>query len=158
MRPILIRSAPALCAFLLLPFLAGCDILGSGGDVLGDQLRANERKWAEAGPPQAYRLDVEVVEGADTTGVPVRIHVRDGAIASAFYAGTDEPLPQSLWAQYPTVEGLFAIVRNALSRRVAGMGVNYDQTYGFPRQIGIDYDSRRFDDDLYIITQDFATE
>jgi hypothetical protein len=153
------RGAATLGAAVLVLLLTACDgLLGAGDDVLGNQLRANEQKWSAAGPPQSYRLDMIVFQGTDTTAAAVRVHVQNGVVQSANYVATGEPVPAAQRDRYPAVEGLFGVVRDALGRRVSAMSVHYAENYGYPQEISIDYDFRRSDDNLYVVTDNFVLQ
>ena len=137
--------------------LTGCDTLLGPRDnsVLRDQLARGEAKWAEAA---ASNYDVVVTRGPlYAEGHPtVALEVRDGVIVGGTYPDTGEPVEPFILDGHQTVPELFDLIRDALGRRVPAIAVSYDQELGFPREIIIDYDSFRIDDDLYVAVSDFA--
>jgi hypothetical protein len=146
-------------ALLLATVLAvgGCDgVLGPrSDDTLRELLESRQRIWQEKGPA-AYTMTVTRVAGDTESLREAVLYVSGGTIQSAFWADTEEPLSATERANYHTVEGMFALIRDALDRRVPGITAAYDAEYGYPREIRVDYDSRRTDDDLYFGVTGFA--
>jgi hypothetical protein len=55
-----------------------------------------------------------------------------------------------------TVEQLFAVVSDALDGNAHTVTVEYDDDWGYPRSIYIDYDREMVDDELSITAQDLV--
>ena len=135
-RPL--RRVGLLATVLL---LTSCEILGLtlGGSGRRAELQRQQARWARQ-QITSYRLTYhrECFCGTALT-TPIKIEVRDGVIASARYAEGDDPVPVSVQAFLPTVEGLFAIIDDAIDREADLLEVTYDPNRGYPRRIAIDY-------------------
>jgi hypothetical protein len=147
---------------LLIPLVAlltatGCDgiLWGRESPLLRDQLERAEQLWRQANI-RHYSMIVTRGSPWALAHARVRVEVRDGAVVIAENADDGTPVPPELRARYPAVPGLFDIIRNALDRRVPGIFVGYDDEFGFPDIIRIDYDPGRTDDDLLIEVSGFA--
>lgn len=92
--------------------------------------------------------------GGPAVGAPVVVVVHDDQVIAAWYADTGEPLPQSALAHLPTIDDLFLIVDDALRTGAHELDVAYDEAYGFPRLIDIDYDVHAVDDELNVRSND----
>jgi hypothetical protein len=157
MTRVLRRAAPLLLVLLALLPVAGCDgVLGPrSDDTLRELLETRQRMWNERGPA-SYTMTVLRIDGDPGLLRPVVLRVSGGQIVSAVYEDTEAPVPAEVRARYHTVEGLFALVRDAIDRRIPSVSVNYDAEYGFPREMVLDYNLRRSDDDLYFSVSDFT--
>ena len=83
--------------------------------------------------PEEYRADAQVtVDGGNVT-----------AVTSADPDVETIPDPE----RFVTIEGLFALIQDAISRNAASIEVTYDETYGYPAELFIDYDERMADEE-----------
>ena len=108
-------------------------------------LEARER-WEQAGVvdysytgawtcfcPEDYRADTQVV-------------VADGTVTAVHSAAADvETIPAP--ERFLSIEGLFALIQDAITRDAARVEVSYDETYGYPVELFIDYDERMADEE-----------
>ncbi len=83
--------------------------------------------------PEEYLADTQVtVDGGKVTAVgPVASN--DGAI----------PAPE----RFLPIEGLFALIQDAITQNAALIEVSYDEIYGYPTELFIDYDDRMADEE-----------
>ncbi len=116
-------------------------------------LQAQER-WASSGNtgytytgawtcfcPQEYLADTRViVEGGQVT-----------AVESADPGFDTIPAPE----RFVPVEGLFALVREAIDQNAARIEVSYDETYGYPVDLFIDHDERMADEETRFAISSF---
>ncbi len=137
----------AASVILALSLLTACD------DVLGpEDLRAEQRDlnraWATWS--NSYIRDYEYVVRHDCYcqlgGVDVRVTVQDGYVVARVIDGTSAPIPGSAAFNYPTIDGLFGIVQDAIDTRARRVNGRYDGAYGFPTDIYIDYSYGGTDD------------
>jgi hypothetical protein len=136
--------------------LAACDVVAPGRDyTLLHQLEANEQRWQERRPTR-YSMTMQVTTLVAESPPTVILTVTGHDITSIVLADTGEPYTTTGALPFPTVEGVFDIIRDALNRRVPIIFVTYDPEYGYPTQLQIDYDPRRRDDDVIIIISDFT--
>jgi hypothetical protein len=151
-------AIPALAVVMVALLLSACGgLLGPrDDDTLRDLLNSREKVWQEKGP-SAYAMTVlRLVDDGDSALRGVVLHVEAGQIVAGEYDDTGEMLAADVLARHLTVEGMFDLIRDALNRKVAGISVNYDADYGYPREIIIDYTAQRADDDVYIAVSDFS--
>jgi len=80
-------------------------------------------------------------------GVAVRVLVENRRVVARAIDGTGVPVPFTVAWAYPTIDGLFDFVSEAIDARADDISTRYDAAYGFPTDIWVDYDSRRFDDE-----------
>ena len=83
--------------------------------------------------PEEYRADTQVtVGGGKVTAVN----------SAAPNAGTI-PAPE----RFVPIEGLFALILDAITQHAAYIEVSYDETYGYPVELFIDYNERMADEE-----------
>jgi hypothetical protein len=59
-----------------------------------------------------------------------------------------EPVPGDLAPHFPTVDGLFDVIKDAMDRDVHQLRVTYDGDTGIPVDIWIDYEANAVDEEL----------
>jgi hypothetical protein len=156
MSPTARRSALTLLTVILAAGSTACDsIFGPGENtLLREQLAESERIWQQRAVSH-YRMVVArgalYAEGYRS----VVLEVRNGQIISAAYADDETPVEPDVLAEHQTVPQLFNLVRSALDRRAPAIFVRYDDEYGFPNLIQIDFDVTRFGNDVYVAVSDF---
>ena len=129
--------------------LAGCALTGPE-DLRDEQreLNRSRRQW-EAAAIEDYRLvarrlcycGTEVIE-------PVVVEVSGGEPVSRTYQATGQPVPEQFEELWPTMDGVFAIVQNAIDREAHRIDVEYDPALGFPTSIAIDYLEHAIDEEM----------
>jgi hypothetical protein len=69
----------------------------------------------------------------------MRVRVEDGVVVSVRPVGSDIEVvgPARTW--YPAMPALFDIVHDAIDRPAFSILAEYDQTFGFPSNVFIDY-------------------
>lgn len=77
----------------------------------------------------------------DTYVAEVDLEVRDGAVVSGSYVEDGSELGSGALAEYVSVEGLFALLQDAIDRNAASIDVQYDADLGYPTEANIDYDT-----------------
>lgn len=119
-------------------------------------LRQGMLRWS-ARAPSSYEIVLRRT-GCECTPemlAPVRVTVRAGDVQSVIDVETGEPVTTEPYHAM-TVEQLFAVVSNALDQNAYSVTVEYDDDWGYPRDIYIDYDSEMVDDELSITAQDLV--
>lgn len=79
---------------------------------------------------------------------PRRITVVDGEVTDVRIAGAAESLPADQWRWYPSVEGLFTIVREAIDQPAHQLEVTYAADRGHPIRVAIDWDQMVADEEV----------
>ena len=142
-----LRFATPLVAILL---LTSCDILGLtiGGSGRRAELERQRAKWARQ-HITSYRLVYrrDCFCGAEFTAA-TEIEVRAGQIATASYTESGDPIPGYVHDGLPTVDGLFAIIAEAIDQEADLLEVTYDPTRGYPQKVAIDYRFNAQDDEV----------
>jgi Family of unknown function (DUF6174) len=67
---------------------------------------------------------------------PVRITVRAGSVAEVVFAGSGEPAASL--SDYPTIDGIFALIGEALETEAYEVRVEYDPALGYPVSVYVD--------------------
>jgi len=70
---------------------------------------------------------------------PVRVEVRTGQVARIVDPVTGERVDERLWHVFPTIDGLFTILLDAVDRRADRIEVEWAPSLGYPAEIRIDY-------------------
>ncbi len=137
----------ALALSIAVASAAGCGVLGPDEEQRSELERAEDR-WAAA-RPQAYRYAVRRLCfcGPDAIG-PVRVSVVGSVATDRFYVGSGEPVPGDLASLFPSVDGLFDILRDAIGRDAHRIDVTYDPETGVPTDLRIDYRENVADEEL----------
>ena len=131
--------------------LAACD---DGPLAPTLRLAVAEARWEDANV-DSYEMTVNYLCGECLYVGPARVTVSRGEIVSRLIVATGDALPASLADLYPDVPGLFAIVREALAD-AHELHVEYDETYGFPTVVSIDWDENAVDDEVVFRVENFA--
>ena len=149
----MLRSRPSfpLIIVLLAAGLSACvvDVTGVNGE-----LESARARWA-ANQPSAYEVTVRTLCFC-IENRPVIVAVRAGAIESRRYADTGLAIDPRFASLFPAVEGLFAVVDDAVARHAAQLDVQYDAVRGFPVRISIDYIKNAVDDEIVYLVSDFT--
>ena len=93
--------------------------------------------------PQEYLADVAVT-------------VRGGVVTSVEFAGEEFTVVPPLPERFVPVEELFALLQDAVTRNAARIEVSYDERYGYPRELFIDYDERMADEETRFVMSGFT--
>jgi len=143
-----LRRAPLLGvgAALLAAGSTACSDLGT--DVMGRiQELADHRQLWQATRPAAYVYAVERLCFCALAG-PVRVTVSDGAVTERVYVESGELVPEQQGDLYPTVDGLFDLLANAMGTGAHEVTVTYDEATGVPTDFWIDYQENVADEEL----------
>jgi hypothetical protein len=127
---------------------AGCSSLAGNDDSDGAELLAVSRNQWELAAIDDYEFVVENRCFCMLGGRPVRVVVRDGSIVSLTVLSTGEPVEEQFAGAYRTIDGLFDVVRDARERDAYAMQVRYDDVYGYPDDVFIDYSDRMADEEF----------
>jgi hypothetical protein len=130
---------PALLPALLAALAAGCSDQGPHVGALEREIAANRALW-EANGPSSYVYDVERLCfcGVEALG-PVRVVVENGVAVGRTYVATGEVVPASFADLFPSVDGLFEVLTDAVQRGAADVRVTWGSGNGLPLDFFIDY-------------------
>lgn len=131
------RAIPVVVAVSL---LSACDAITGPSDLRSEQ-RDLDRAWRIWS--STYIDDYEYVVRHDCYcqlgGVNVRVTVHNRYVVSREIDGTSTSVPGSSAYNYPTIDGLFSIIQDAIDTRARRVDGRYDNAYGFPTDVWIDY-------------------
>ena len=88
---------------------------------------------------------------------PMAVQVRGGAVVSVVYADEEGgPVAEEIAAEVPTVDGLFALLQEAVDGNAASLRATYDEELGHPLDVFVDYDFRIADEEQGFIASNLA--
>jgi len=102
---------------------------------------------------QAYKLSSYTIDQerdcfCPNGGVHVRLTIVDDRIVNAVKVSDGSRLPEATWGGYKTVNELFAYVQSVDPDSVAEFHVEYDDKYGYPSFVYLDYSRAIADEEL----------
>jgi hypothetical protein len=112
----------------------------------------NRRLWHES-KISNYRMTMEIMKTGHRTPMGTAVfEVRDGKMVSGtpsptglqFACGTGSCEP------YDSVEKIFGIIEDAIRRNPDRLKVEYDEKYGYPKSLVLDFNARAMDDELSV--------
>lgn len=128
---------------------SACTVITGPDGEWGDEQR--DLSWARRTWSSQFISDYEYVVRRNCYctmgGVLVRVTVQGDRVVSREIDGTGVGVPASMAYLYPTIDGLFSLVQEAIDSRAYDINASYDSRYGFPTDIWIDYDRRAADEE-----------
>ncbi len=86
---------------------------------------------------------------------PVRITVSNGVVISAVDPDTNEPVTPPLNG-FPTIDDLFDEIQDAIDREADDIDATYDEAFGYPVQVFIDWIRNAIDDEMSFQVSDYV--
>lgn len=130
----MISSARTPIAFVGLVLLGGCSA-GSTGPA--DSLAAARARWARYAPTAYSYVIQRSCECLAESAGPVTVTVRNGAVESQQYVSSGASVAPQYAPIFPAVEGLFAIIDDAIKNDTKPLTTKYDPTLGYPTRIAL---------------------
>jgi len=138
--------------FTLLAAAWGCGSLGID-TLLGPEsegrsrLEVNRERWQQV-RPASYSMVLKRLCFCTELGIgPVRIDVVGTTATRRVYVESGEPVSADLAPYFPTVDGLFDVLVDAMNHGAHQIEVTYDGETGIPVDIWIDYDAGLADEE-----------
>lgn len=132
------RLASLLGIALGLVAIEACGIPSGLGKNGMDEMVAQRRKW-DAVAPITYEYIVRNRCECYMSGAELRVVIHDGLLDSVSFVTTGERVQDGGNLTLTGVPGLFTQLGEAYARRPHDVDVIYDETWGFPRHVYIDY-------------------
>ena len=155
------RKLLVLLTLLALAVAACSSAAQAGGNPTGSgnqtEIERNLDKWRDANISHyRYRLNISCF-CVFSQDMPLVIEVMDGKVVSMEYeSGKEIDAPDlELFNKFSTIDRIFAEVEAGLAGAADEVKVTYDETYGFPVDITIDYVKEAIDDELYLTVSNF---
>jgi hypothetical protein len=127
--------------------LGACGSLGPEDARLAE-LEVRQARW-ERLHPSAYVYAVErLCFCPEEYRGPVRLTVEDGVAVDWVYVDSGLTVPPGIAVSFPTVDGLFEILRSAIEDDAFEVRVTYDSALGVPVDFWIDYIQMVADEEL----------
>ena len=146
----LMRALPLLATVAA----AGC-LNPTGDDGLHrTELARSRAVWADSAiSSYTYAMAVQCACENNLNGRDVRVSVQNGAATGVTYTDTNPETvaPPAPFAPYDTVEDLFALIDDAISRGADVLQVGYDPALRYPNIINVDYDIRTPGDEVLVL-------
>jgi len=145
--------------FLLLLLALVLTACASNAAAGASEFSQNQQKWEDANITH-YRFDVNIsCFCAFRDQMPLTIEVRDGQVVSLTNVNGDQVLDTDpnyqFFAPYATLDLLFSELDAAQNGKADKVTVTYDETYGFPKDLTIDFVEEATDDELYLTVTNF---
>ena len=144
------RDRPGLVSGVILLVLAPASGCGSPDPVDGlrSELEANWARWVAERPTQyAYTVERLCFCGPEARG-PVVVSVEGATVTGRVYVSSSDPVPAALEGLYPSVDGLFEFVEDAMDRDAYRIEVTYDSSSGIPLDVWVDYQQNVADEEV----------
>jgi hypothetical protein len=127
----------------------------SGSTAPPTDLAQARARWARVGPT-AYQYTIfRACECTAEMSGPAVVTVRNGVVQSRVYAQSGAAVPAQLADAFPAVEGLFALVDDAIRNNTTPLVVQYDAAFGYPKEIAI---GNRAADGPVVTVSDFRAQ
>ena len=117
-------------------------------------LQAQER-WERSGVAGYGYTGAWVCFCPEEYRAATQVTVSDGKVTGVASAdpGIDTiPMPE----RFVPIEGLFALIQDAITNNAARVEVSYDETYGYPTSLFIDHDERMADEETSFAISSFT--
>jgi Family of unknown function (DUF6174) len=148
------RWSRRLGLVMALGVIAGCALVApEDHEAVQRDLNRARRQW-EAQGLEDYRFVMRrLCFCGQEIVAPVVVEVSDGSVESQRYQETEEAVEARHADLWPTIEGLFALVQDAIDRDAFRIEVEYDRERGHPVSIGIDYQENVVDEELGVVVE-----
>lgn len=142
-----------LFAIVPLLLLTGCAIFGESDDDDLSEVAQRQRQWQRLGI-DAYEYDLTILCFCAHID-PVRVQVRADTVFSAFDPETGEIVEEPYRVR--TIDELFDIIVDAEAREADRLEVEYDEVFGFPAHIYVDYRFNLADEERTFVAENFRS-
>lgn len=115
------------------------------------EVQANKDKWLAHGIKQ-YQIEMQKICFCAPDAVRMMIfQVAEDEIQDVRYADSGNEVDPSHYDQSNTIEGMFALVEQALEKNPANISISYDNKYGYIKELSVDYQENIADDEITFI-------
>ena len=145
---------PALVLTLVIGLLAIACFSGTSPER--SSIMQNEARW-NSFEPENYEFDYRrICFCPPEYTAQVVIEVRDGKVWTVEYKLSEMHLDPPDTIGYPTIPDLFELLLEAVGRDAAKMRMAFDDIFGFPMDVDIDYDQGIVDEEFGFTVSSFV--
>ena len=123
------------------------------------EIGQNREKWQNTNVSHyRYHLSISCF-CVFSQDMPLIIEVQDGEVVSMeFQSGNEiDPSLHETFDKYATIDRLFAELEADINGAADVVTATYDETYGFPKEVTIDFIQEATDDELYLSLSNFES-
>lgn len=147
--------ARPLIAMVMVATVAGCGGGGSSKQSI-DGITRNRLLWkSRAISDYSFTFSKNAFVPPSDRG-PVRITVRNGAMASIDPVEAGQTINPESFASYNTIDKLFDTLETARDRKPALQQQTFNATFGYPESAYIDYSTQIADEEFGFAVTDFT--
>jgi len=118
-------------------------------------LARSRARWAAERPATYdYTIRVSCFCGSEITR-PVVVVVQDTTVVSRTYVDNGAAVPAVYVSIFPTIDGVFDVIADAVAHKYAHVGVTYDPSLSYPTSIGLDVSTSLVDDERVLTLTNF---
>ncbi len=81
--------------------------------------------------------------------------VKNNKVVNAHWKGSQQPLDNKFKDNQQTINYFFSKIQDAIDRKAAVITVKYNEQYGYPETLSIDYDKMIADEELRLSAKNF---
>lgn len=146
---------------LLVLLVAGSPVAGAGctasePSIDARNLEAARTRFASRSQPSyAFTWRILSCFCSSDSLRPTRITVTNGAITRAVFVDDQRPVAEPERGLLRTIDGVFALIEQAIADGADELQVTYDDQYGFPAMLSIDPARTTSDDELSLQLSNF---
>lgn len=143
-RPAFLAAVP----LAVMALLSGCSDLGPDENQLAKDIALHREIW-EGKRPSAYTY--EVLRGCNCSEEgqgPVWVRVQGTTVLSRVYSASGEPVPSTLAGVFPSVDGLFDLLEEAVRVDAWSISVSWHPERGYPISLFVDYEGSSINDEV----------
>ena len=140
---------------LIMLYLPGCSLFEDRDSLEESNYQLNYKKWQHKKVAD-YTIVINRQCYCPASYFPAKVVVRNDTVSQVFDADTNNPVPEDSLGSvelryadiYPTIDQLFNLVNEAINREVNRLHVRYNNEYGYPKDVYIDYDANIADEEI----------
>jgi Family of unknown function (DUF6174) len=145
-----------IAAILIVSAVIGCRSGGPGRyDGLATEVSEQRADWRALGLTE-YSFVLRRLCFCVDGGEPYRVHVRGDSLISVRHTQTGEPPQDQFLDLFPSIEGLFLTIEDAIARDAASIEVTFHPQQHYPQSIAIDYETMVIDEELGFAASDLT--
>lgn len=137
--------------------LTACASATASANQNQSELDQNWQKWRDANISHyRYKLAISCF-CVFSQDMPLIIEVQDGKVVSMEYSSGNEidAANREYFERFETIDRLFEQLQKDIGGEADEVVVTYNETYGFPEEVKIDYVLEATDDELWLTISDF---